>query len=197
LINKALEVGLNSKSRLVRSLLASTCLTAACGVTATAGTITEGTPPAPADFGSTFGTATLLPVGTTQVFGFLGPLGEGGDPNDWFEFQGLAPGTSFSIIGNNTTHNEASFQFSVFNSSDSLLTGPTAMEFGGDPAGGTVPSNGILVVNTHEYEHFDGPTVGEYEVTLTAETSSTPEPGTIATVGLGAAALLAWRRKRV
>jgi hypothetical protein len=200
------EIASNSKSKLSRSLLASTCLTVACGATATAGTITEGTPPAPASFGDAFNTASLLPVGTTQVFGFLGPFDEGGGSNisDWFELPGLTPGDAYTLAGSNTTGSESAFLFSVFNSSDTLLGGPARMEASGNPVDPaldeltfTAPSDGILVVNAFQGESGDGPEIGEYEVVLSSnQTSSAPEPSTMVGVGLGAAAMLAWRRRR-
>lgn len=82
------------ESRNLRELLATTCLTAASGV-AGASTIIEGVPPGRANFGSTFETATLLPVGRTTVIG--GINAEAGDTIDVFEFQSLVPGTEFQI----------------------------------------------------------------------------------------------------
>jgi hypothetical protein len=80
-------------------LLATTCLTVACGVSATAGTITEGVPPAPSDFPNT-SPGYLLPVGTTIVNGAVGSRwGETGnfDAADWFEFTGLTAGASYTL----------------------------------------------------------------------------------------------------
>lgn len=199
------EITSNPKSKLCRSLLASTCLTVACGATATAGTITEGTAPAPANFGNTFNTASLLPVGTTQVFGFLGPFDEGGGANlsDWFELQGLTPGATYLLDGSNQTESEGALKFSVFNSSDVQLSGPTSMEGGGfiprDAVSIVAPLDGILVVNTTQIGPTgeEGGAVGQYEVALsTNQTSTVPEPSTMAGVGLAAAAMLAWRRRR-
>lgn len=63
------------------------------------------------------------------------------------------------------------------------------------PFGGIVPGDGVLVVEVLQNEQ-----IAYYHLTLTAQsapTSSVPEPGTVATVGLGlgAAGLAARRRK--
>src|SRR3954464_5835426 len=75
-----------------RALLAGTCLAAAGGA-ASAATITEGTLPAPSDFPNT-GNGYIVPLGATDVLGQLtiGPTGV-----DWFEFEGLLPGSPFVL----------------------------------------------------------------------------------------------------
>jgi hypothetical protein len=78
--------------KLGRSLLATTCLTAASGV-ASAATIIEGQPPAPSEFGTTFNSLYQLPSGTNVVHG---TLTGGTDTESWLEFQGVA-GSSFSL----------------------------------------------------------------------------------------------------
>src|SRR5437763_1697086 len=76
-----------------RALLAGTCLAAVGGV-ASAATITEGTLPAPSDFPNT-GNGYIVPLGTTDVIGQLTPSGF--SDNDWFEFEGLLPGSPFVL----------------------------------------------------------------------------------------------------
>src|ERR1700677_4978732 len=82
--------------KLSRALLAGSCLSGLAGI-ANASTITQGVPPAPAEFPAQF-PGYLLPVGTTQVNGTL-PNGGGQDLVAWFEFQGLVPNSSFTAGG--------------------------------------------------------------------------------------------------
>ena len=58
-----------------------------------------------------------------------------------------------------------------------------------------VPADGFLEVeiNTLDGERGIG---SSYQVTLTDDTTSLPEPGTLATVGVALAGALAWSRKR-
>jgi hypothetical protein len=163
-----------------------------------AGTITEGTSPAPADFPNS-GPGYLLPVGTTVV---IGTLTQTTDINDWFEFQDLTAGTTFSLLGKyNPLHQEKQTSFLVYNSSSSSVgvgnagVGHATLEGQGQIVTGTVPSDGILEVDVQ------GSRSGSagYEIDLTASignASPAPEPSTMLGTGLALAGALAWRRKR-
>ena len=174
--------------RFRRSLLATTCLSVGVGGSATAGAITEGTAPAPADFPNS-SPGTLLPLGTTIVFG---TLTGGGDLQDWFEFQGLSGLTPFTLLGQyNPLGLERGTHFSVFNSSNSLI-GSTTLEGFGGTVSGTIPADGNLIVEVN-----GAVLSAPYEMALTASLGAqAPEPGTLATAGLAIAGALAWRRKR-
>jgi MYXO-CTERM domain-containing protein len=175
--------------RVTKGLLATTCLTIASSSVASAATITEGTSPAPIDFPNT-SNGFLLPVGTTSVIGLL--AGEG-DPADWFQFQSLLPGGSYSVHGfYNPSGQEDGLRFALFNSSGTQLGSIGSLEIGGDVLTGTIPNNGVLVA-----EVFGGSN-GIYELDLTAQLGSvsTPEPATVATTGLALAGLLEARRRR-
>jgi hypothetical protein len=184
---------------LSRALLATTCLTAASGISG-ATTITEGQDPAPTDFGNTLGTATLLPFGTTTVFGSLNAEG---DRTDFFEFQSLAGGQAFTVSGlYNPFGQEAGTYILPFDSSgtpisvEGLATGGSQAGFGslegsGAVLNGTIPADGIIIVEVNVPMFDSAPT---YEVDLTANT--VPEPSTLVTAGLALAGGLAWRRKR-
>src|ERR1700743_1332434 len=100
-----------------RVAMATTSLSLAVGGIAGAATITEATPPAPADFPNV-SPGFLLPVGTTTVFGAVNRTS---DSQDWFEFQGLQPGQAFSVHGNNIpTNEESGTSMFVYNSSNTL-----------------------------------------------------------------------------
>ncbi len=93
-------MGKNTRlKKLARLLLAAACLTAGAAILANAQIVTEGTSPAPSDFGNTFGAAYLLPDGTTQV---NGSIDFGGDSADFFTFEDLAAGTGFSFTATST-----------------------------------------------------------------------------------------------
>lgn len=179
--------------KFVRTLLATTCLTAATGTAAFAGTITEGVPPAPADF-PTSGPGYLLPVGTDTVFGTK----ESQSDTDWFEFQGLLAGSPFSLqaffVPSGT---EVGLRVNVFDTSNTLL-GSGTLEQGSANSGpqitGIVPIDGNLITNIFSCNCFNS--TGNYEVQLTADVAATPEPSTLPVLGLAAASALAWRRKR-
>jgi hypothetical protein len=168
------------------ALLATTCLTGASGAVANASTIIEGVLPAPNDFPNT-APGFLLPVGTNLVEGSLGPS----DASDWFEFQSLQGGGSFSELATYAVHGqEAGFQVAIYNTDMTLLKIGT-LEGSGTLLTGTIPSNGDLLVNINSEA---GRSVG-YNVSLTAPLG-TPEPSTLAGAGLALATALAWRRRR-
>jgi hypothetical protein len=168
--------------KVARTLLASTCLTAASGA-AVAGVINESTFAQGGDFPGTF-PGSLLPVGTTVVDGTLTA-----NDTDFFEFQGLVANTAWSI----TVHSsyEGAF-FDVFNSADTSLASRTInLETGSDVLSGTVPGNGDLVV---ELANPSTPVI-DYQAVITS--TLTPEPAPWAGTGLALAGALAWRRKRL
>jgi len=186
-----------------RGLLSTTCLTVACGSSAMAGTVTE---PMSAFPNSTPG--YLLPVGTTIVNGFAGlKPGEGGlATTEWFEFQGLTPGSSFTMTADynpqgrrgESGNGESGLRLNVFTDSQTPLFTNQSLEVAccghtGASVTGTVPGDGFLDV-----EITAGPQPGSfYQVALAAEAgSAVPEPGTLAPVGLVLAGALAWSRKR-
>jgi hypothetical protein len=195
-----------------KGLLATTCLTVAAGSTAIAGTITEGTGPAPADF-SNVANGFQLPVGTTQVFGSL--TGEGVDPADWFEFTGLTPGASFTLTGGYPTSGaELGILMSLFTDGGTLLashTLETALGGGAFSFSGNVPGEGKLDVQL-QFKNVEGeggseifpggPNPSNYVVNLSTgsvEGAATPEPSTMGLAGAGmaiGASALAWRRRR-
>lgn len=172
----------SSNSKLTRSLLAGTCLTVACGTTAVAGTITENSGPT-GEFGKGLGSATVLPVGTTSVEGFLNRSLS--DAVDFFEFQGLASGTSFFLEG----FGEGVMFTDVVNSSSEFIAeGPISSGLTG-----TIPGDGNLIV---EMQLGGENSSGFYGVRLEAQLNAVPEPSALIPTALGAAGLLAWRRRR-
>lgn len=134
-----------------RGLLATTCLTAACGSSAVAGTINLPT----SDFPNT-PTGVLLPVGTTAVTGFAGELpSEGGFLNEeWFEFQGLTPGSSFTLSAQYlplgpreiSGNGESGLLMNVFTSSLQPLLLFESLEGSAGQLNAFVPSDGFLEV---------------------------------------------------
>jgi len=180
--------------------MTTTCLTAACGASAVASTITEGIPPAP-DVFPTSAPGYVLPLGTTQVNGFVsGGLkgGEGGGTPTpaFFEFQGLTPGASYTLSGSTGIFEDGvGVQFGpdtnptqYFLDLGEAGTSTVTQNFAG-------PADGIIEVESLE---CCGPISRPFSVGLVNNTSSTPEPSTIAGVGLGLGAIaLAWRRRRV
>jgi hypothetical protein len=183
-----------------RALLATTCLAGVSGIASgSAITITEGTPPAPIDFGNSFNLATVLPTGTTIV---NGTLTFGSDSDDYFEFQNLPGNGTFSVTAVYAPlGQEAGMSVTLVNSANALL-GFGTLESSGAILQGTVPGDGNLIVDIGYNNRF-GPNIdGEgvnspngYQVTLTT-TPTTPEPATLALTGLALAGALAWRRKR-
>ena len=199
-----------STSGFARGLLATTCLTVACGATAVAGTITEGVGPAPTDFDNS-PKGYLLPVGTTVVNGYIGALPDeaGFDNQDWFEFQGLTPGASYTFhaaysplgLRSESGNGESNVFTDLFTDSGAIL-GEGSIEGLGKTITGVVPEDGFLGVAMFS-EGFTGPFAelgiprggSFYQVTLDT-TESVPEPATLLPVGLALAGALAWRRKR-
>ena len=191
-----------------RGLLATTCLTAACGSTALAGTVNLPN----SDFGNTT-PGVLLPTGTTVVNAFVGELAsEQGFLNpEWFEFQGLTPGASYNLsavydpLGSRGTsgNGESGVRMNVFTNSQTPLFTNLSLEFAGVSQIGVVPSDGFLdieITGNRATTNTELAARGSfYQVGLSVEGSTTPEPATFAQLGAGlavAAGALAWRRKR-
>jgi hypothetical protein len=178
--------------RFAHKLLATTCLGLGATGIASASVINEGI-----DFSNSKGLGGLsgndvLPIGATQVNGNLGGLVEGFtfDDTDWFEFQGLVPGTHFILTGiiHNLEGGLAGFVASTSDSPGTFL-GASSLEDGLTSSfGGTVPADGKIDVNIGVENSGNM----NYTVTLT----TTPEPSLLAPAGLALAGALAWRRKR-
>ena len=174
--------------KLTLRLLGTTCLTAAATVAAHAGTVTE----PGGGFGNTFATATLLPVGTTEVDG-TATLNHGS--NAYFELQGLTAGASLSSLSFLFKDNSGGLSIGVTLLSD---TNTTVTAFNSVAANGsysptgTVPNDGFLVVDISPTNEGGAPYV------LTLSQASTPEPGTFAALGLGLTGLgaAALRRRK-
>ncbi|HWB99751.1 MAG TPA: PEP-CTERM sorting domain-containing protein [Bryobacteraceae bacterium] len=133
-----------------------------------------------------------MPRDTDQVYGVV----SGGSDQDWFQFQNLAPNTSFQLRATfNPTGAETGLTVAVYNSSQALLATQTLEYFiSQSPLNGTVPSDGRLDVKL-SHHNVSINNNGGYSVNLNAALA-TPEPGTLATAGLALAGALAWRRKR-
>jgi hypothetical protein len=186
-----------------RVAMATTSLSLTVGGMAAASTITEGTPPAPADFPNVT-PGFLLPVGTTTVFGSVNKTL---DAEDWFEFQGLQPGQAFSLHGNDIPLNsEQGTTVFVFNSSNTPIgKGFEIGEGSGTMASGTIPGDGKLIVEVVRDSETGNGTFN-YEIDLTAPLAppaaptSVPaaSPLSLSVLGLGLALTggLAWRSKR-
>ncbi len=160
-----------------------TCLAAVAVINASAGTISEPI----GGFGSTFATATLLPVGTDTVTGGLCNQCVPANNNDWFEIPGLLAGSTVTVTEAVTSEGQVTFL--VFDSSQSSLQS----NYGVTQAGGsvvspfTVPGDGALFFDIQNPNLNTTPTA--YEITISADQGSgAPEPGTW---GVGLSGLLA------
>ena len=175
---------------LARTVVPVTCLAAVAVINATAATIAE-----PGDgFGSTFGTATLLPVGTDTVTGGLCNQCSPANNNDWFEIQGLLSGSTVTITEAVTSEGQVTFL--VFDSSQSALQS----NYGVTQVGGsvvspfTVPGDGLLFFDIQNPNLNTTPTA--YEVSISVDSSSAaPEPGTWGAGAFGLLAALRMRRR--
>jgi hypothetical protein len=172
--------------RLARRLLATTCLTAC---TAMATTISE-----PPNFGTTFGTATPLPEGTTTV---EGSVSFGSDMNDFFYFQDLVPGTGFYFTA--TTTSTPGLDLSLLTTGDAALPG-SANPYTFTASDPTIesnlnaPANGVIVFDVLYPSSAEGARF--YTITVNTVTYTAPEPGTLGAMGLGLAAGAALKRRR-
>lgn len=176
--------------KIARQLLATTCLTVAAVGVAGATTFTEST-----DFSNTFAGANALPLGTDNVNGTVSGYPTP-DFDDYFRFSGLLAGSSFSLSASTPDANWFGTLL-VFSSSHSQIGSTQNVQSTAVAnASGIVPLDGILVVDVVMNE---GSGQNGYVVNLTAPldlTAQTPEPSTLAGVGLGLAGALALRRRQ-
>jgi hypothetical protein len=179
-----------------RGLLTTTCLTAA-GSAAIAGPITLPN----SDFPNT-APGVLLPAGTTVVNAFAGglPAEAGNLSPEWFEFQGLTPGSGFTLTAvynplgrrSGSGNGESGMRMNIFDSIGEGIVTNVSLELNqNNTAIGNVPGDGLLDV-----EMTAGSPGSNYQVTLGGGGVGVPEPGTLGVVGLGLAGALAWSRKR-
>ena len=170
--------------KFARHLLATTCLTVAATGAAQATTVNEST-----DFGDTFATSNILPVGTDvingAIFGSIAP-----DGADFFTFTNLLGGSAFTL-GASTPVGSFFPEVQVLTSANTVVSPQQGFSLGSPAsANGIVPLDGILVVQVNGNEGS-----GPYTVTLDAQ-SAAPEPSTLFGAGLGLAGAFALRRKR-
>jgi hypothetical protein len=174
--------------KLAAHLLAMTCLTAGAAASARAQIVTEGTAPAPSDFGNSFGAAYLLPEGTTEVDG---SVEFGSDTADFFTFQDLLGGSSFSFTATSTLSRVIGLD--LFNSSDMQIGSQDLFSSTASASGsGTVPGDGMLTFELLVPGSGEG--IRPYTVDVTATIA--PEPGTLGAMGLGVAAVAVLARRR-
>ncbi len=180
--------------KFARALLATTCLTVASGA-AVAGTITytENNSPAPSDFSNTFAGASVQSLtaatasGTTIVNGAV----NNGDHLDYIELTGLGTGTfTVDVVD---TEGFSGATASIFNSGDINLGGPSPFTSSvhADFASQAIPLDGDLVIEVQTL----GESANSYTVTVNT-TAGAPEPGTLATLGLGLAGAVGLARRR-
>ena len=174
---------MNGKSRrkFIRHLLAASCLTAAAASATTFNETSLGS----GDFPNAFASATSLPIGTDVVLGaYQGNLSQ---DIDFFKFVNLLAGASFTV---SATSPSGFALLSVFNSGQTQIGTTQVYSSAAGTVSGTVPGNGMLVLQLANSEGG-----GPYTVTLTGPVS-TPEPATVGLTALGlAAAAIAARRK--
>lgn len=172
--------------KLASHLLAAICLTAG-----TSQATVESEPP---NFGTTFLTATDLPLGTTMI---EGTVQFPSDTDDFFVFQNLQPGTGFDFTASTTS---TGLEVDLLTSADTPLPGNANPYIftASDPniaTGITAPSDGQIV-----FEVFTGNAEGParaYTISVDSVTY-TPEPGTLGAMGLAlaAGAAVALRRRK-
>lgn len=173
--------------KLAGRLLATTCLTAATSAVALGGSVTlpEGAQGAyPGD---------LLPLGTTMVSGIVSL--NNGSAGDFFEFQGLTGGESFSALGleiESISLQGINYElYADTPSPETVLQSSTAVAgtTNSFPTG-TVPTDGNLIVEIMPTNEA----ASNYIVTIN---SPVPEPETLSTLGLGLIGLGGLGRRRL
>ena len=176
------------------TLLASSVLTTV-GFGASATTLIEGVPPAPADFPNT-------PPGTPVDFsmfqsvqGFLSTLNPPPDLSDFFTFTGLTAGDDFSITFNRLLSCgscRSAFEFTADSLSPVTLVPPQSVMLTG-VLGATTTTLTVGVTNTATVP----PSSAEgYSVTLSEVPAGVPEPSAAAIFAVGLAGMAVARRKR-
>ncbi len=136
----------------------------------------------------------LLPFGTTTVIGQVNV--EVGDIADFFEFQGLTPGSDILVSGITTDFDFDGLFMAAYTSGGTFLSGES-LEGGSAFLTGLAPGDGKLVIEVAPFPGAEGlpceSCYGDYQVSV----SNIPEPSAMAGTGLAmAAGALAWRRKR-
>jgi hypothetical protein len=181
----------SSWEKFAPALIANTCLTvdASGGASAATILILEGTSPAPSDFPDT-APGYILPVGTNLVQGQLHSASS--DNEDFLEFQGLAGGLSFSLLGTyNPLGQETHVSYQAFNSQGTSL-GIVTLEGEGGLVSGTIPNDCKIIVDVS----FSSQGSLTWQMALRAEVAQAPEPAPFLGAALGFSGALAWRRKR-
>jgi hypothetical protein len=121
---------------------------------------------------------------------------DGSDTLDFFEITGLGTGTFTVSVTENSEFGAA--QVSLSTASNVSLGGPLAFDFGESANFGSqaIPGDGNLIVGILQSNNTESAT--NYTVTINTAAASTPEPGTLATLGLGLAggAVALSRRRR-
>jgi hypothetical protein len=159
--------------RLAARFLATTCLTVAGGAVAMAG-------PYSGPYGSTFGTATNVGLDTPVT----GAVTLTGNVNDWFEFEGLPGLVTLGSIFTVQDVSGSALGLTIEDDLGNVIMGPTGVASGTTATlSGNVPVDGNVVF--HIAPTNESP--ANFSVTLT----NTPEPGTMAAIGLGLTGLAA------
>jgi MYXO-CTERM domain-containing protein len=195
---------------LAKTLLATTCLTAATAAAGTAGTVDESQ--IDGGFGAAFNTATLLAGGTTTVTGQL--CGDCSNLDDFFAIPGLTPGHIIQVTASVTdpffqgpsqlpqgsqlqqSNGLALPQLGVdlFDSSNGAVGSPVTVDtLGPQVFTVTAPGDGKLIFDAGDIEDFG--CCLNYTISITDQGSAAPEPGTTALGALGLAAAATLRRK--
>lgn len=179
--------------KLAQTVMPVTCLAAVAVINASAGTITESGLPG-GSFGSTFGTATLLPAGTDTVIGGLCNQCRTANNDDWFEISGLSGGSTVTVTESVTS--DGSVTFLIYDSTQSTLQS----NYGVTQVGGsvttpfTVPTDGNLFFDVENPNLNTTPTA--YQITVTGpQASDAPEPGTFGAGVLGLVSMLGLGRR--
>jgi hypothetical protein len=159
--------------KLASHLLATTCLTVAAGSVAMAGTYTG-------PYGSSFGTATN--VGTSTPI--TGTVTLNGPEQEWFEISALPAGVTLASVLTIQDVSGNAVEYWVENDAAGVIDNQTISSPNFASINGNVPVDGNVVVEflaTNEG-------ASNWAVTVNA---STPEPGTVAAVGVGLVGLAA------